>query len=464
MDKILDKIKRGTNEIISLEELKKKLSSGKPLRIKLGVDPTAPDLHLGHTVLLNKLKTFQDLGHQIVFLIGDFTARIGDPSGRSDTRKMMSEEDILKNSQTYQEQVFKILDKSKTEVVFNSKWLFPLGIEGILKLAAKYTVSQMLERDDFHKRYESESPISIVEFLYPLLQGYDSVAINADVELGGNDQKFNLLVGRELQRDHGQEPQIVITMPLLEGTDGVKKMSKSYGNYIALNDTPKDMFGKIMSISDELMYKYYELLTQRGDLTEIKAMHPREAKASLAEELCARYHCGETAKAARTEFDSLFAKKEMPEDMETYVCSYKEIKLADLLVGSGLVESKKEAKRLIEQGGIKLNGEKMDQDKLLTIEKECVLQAGKRKFKKIHYDFLTDVLVFNINDSKVICKVSQEALEDIAKSSDGSEQEARRIFSEYEVLIRQKAEEKYKQGKIEKDGTILLVTNDFTNR
>jgi tyrosyl-tRNA synthetase len=382
MEKQIEKIKRGVNEIISTEELKKKLAAGKPLRIKLGVDPTAPDLHLGHTVLLNKLKTFQDLGHQIVFLIGDFTARIGDPSGRSETRKMMSSEDILKNANTYQEQVFKILDKSKTEVVFNSKWLDPLGIEGILKLAAKYTVSQMLERDDFHKRYESESPISIVEFLYPLLQGYDSVAIKADVELGGNDQKFNLLVGRELQRDYGQEPQVVITMPLLQGTDGVKKMSKSYGNYIALNDTPADMFGKIMSISDELMYKYYELLTQR-DLTEVKQMHPREAKASLGEELTARYHGADAAKGARTGFDNMFAKKEMPDEMETYVCSLKEIKLADLLVGSGLVESKKEAKRLIEQGGIKFNGEKLTQDQMLTIQKECVLQAGKRKFKKI---------------------------------------------------------------------------------
>ena len=382
MDKMIEKIKRGTNEIISAEELKKKLSTGKPLRIKLGVDPTAPDLHLGHTVLLNKLRTFQELGHQIVFLIGDFTARIGDPSGRSETRKMMTEPEILKNAETYQEQVFKILDKSKTEVVFNSKWLFPLGIEGLLKLAGKYTVSQMLERDDFHKRYEAESPISIVEFLYPLMQGYDSVAIKADVELGGNDQKFNLLVGRELQRDFGQEPQVVITMPLLEGTDGVKKMSKSYGNYIALNDTPKDMFGKIMSISDDLMIKYYELLTQ-CDLKEVKQMHPREAKANLAEKLTAQYHGAEAGKTARAQFDSVFGKKEMPEDMETYVCSLKEIKLVDLLVSSGLVDGKNEARRLIEQGGVKLNGEKLTQDKIMTIQKECILQAGKRKFKKI---------------------------------------------------------------------------------
>ncbi|MDD3065904.1 MAG: tyrosine--tRNA ligase, partial [Endomicrobiaceae bacterium] len=257
----LSKIRRGTNEIISEEELKKKLSSGKKLRIKLGVDPTAPDLHLGHSVIINKLKTFQDLGHQVVFLIGDFTARIGDPSGRSATRPMMTEEQIMKNVKTYQDQVFKILDKSKTEVVFNGKWLSALGIEGLLKLASKHTVAQMLVRDDFEKRYKNDVPISIVEFMYPLLQAYDSVVLKADVELGGNDQKFNLLLGRDMQRDDGQEPQIVITMPLLEGTDGVRKMSKSYNNYISLNDAPNEMFGKIMSISDELMYRYYELLT-----------------------------------------------------------------------------------------------------------------------------------------------------------------------------------------------------------
>jgi tyrosyl-tRNA synthetase len=254
----------------------------------------------------------------------------------------------------------------------------------MLKLAGKYTVSQMLERDDFNKRFEAETPISIVEFLYPLLQGYDSVAVRADVELGGNDQKFNLLVGRELQRDFGQEPQVVITMPLLEGTDGVKKMSKSYGNYIALNDAPKDMFGKIMSISDELMIKYFELLTQR-DLKEIKTMHPREAKASLAEELTARYHGAEAGKAARENFDKVHGNKELPEDMETYACPSKEVKLAELLFGAGMVESKKEARRLIEQGGIKLNGEKIMEDKIITVDKECVLQAGKRKFKKLTY-------------------------------------------------------------------------------
>jgi tyrosyl-tRNA synthetase len=329
MTDALEKIRRGTNEIISIAELEKKLASGKKLRIKLGVDPTAPDLHLGHTVIINKLKTFQDLGHQIVFLIGDFTAKIGDPSGRSETRPMMSAEQIEKNIQTYTEQVFKILDKEKTEVAFNSKWLNALGIDGLLKLASRVTVAQMLVRDDFEKRYKADKPISIVEFMYPLLQAYDSVALNADVELGGNDQKFNLLLGREIQRDYGiLEPQVVITMPLLEGTDGIRKMSKSYNNYIALNDTPKDMFGKIMSISDELMYKYYELLTQ-ADLNAIKVMHPKEAKLSLAQELTQRYHGADEAQKARQEFDKVFAKKDVPDDIEDFVVAKGTIKLSD---------------------------------------------------------------------------------------------------------------------------------------
>src|SRR3989339_736551 len=382
MKNAIEKIKRGVVEIIGEKELEAKLAKGKPLRIKLGVDPTAPDMHLGHTVLLNKLRTFQELGHTVVFLIGDFTARIGDPSGRSETRPVMSEQAIMENAKTYQEQVFKILDKSRTEVVFNSHWLYPFGIEGLLGLASKYTVAQMLQRDDFEKRYKSDSPISIIEFLYPLLQGYDSVAVHADVELGGNDQKFNLLVGRELQRDFKQEPQVIITMPLLEGTDGVKKMSKSYGNYIALNDSPADMFGKIMSIPDDLMYKYYELLTD-ADLKQVKSLHPREAKANLGEIITAKYHGLEPAKNARAEFDKLFSKKEIPQDMEIYQCAAKEIKLADLLVSSGLVESKNEARRLIEQGGVKLNNEKITEDKIISVQQECTLQAGKRKFKKI---------------------------------------------------------------------------------
>ncbi|MCL1972201.1 MAG: tyrosine--tRNA ligase [Endomicrobia bacterium] len=382
MKEAIDKIKRGTNEIIALEELEKRLASGKKLRVKLGVDPTAPDLHLGHTVVINKLKTFQDLGHQVVFLIGDFTAKIGDPSGRSETRPMMSDEQIAANIKTYTEQVFRILDESKTEIVYNSKWLNELGIAGLLGLAAKNTVAQMLVRDDFEKRYKEDKPISIVEFMYPLLQAYDSVALKADIELGGNDQKFNLLLGRDMQRDYGQEAQIVITMPLLEGTDGVKKMSKSYNNYIALNDAPADMFGKIMSISDELMFKYFELLTQR-DLKEVKAMHPKEAKISLAQEITERYHGREAAVAAKEGFDKVFAKKDIPDDIEEYVLKASSVKLSDLLFESGMVESKNEARRLIEQGGVKIDSVKADADTELKPEASFVLQAGKRKFKRI---------------------------------------------------------------------------------
>ncbi|MBO7431811.1 MAG: tyrosine--tRNA ligase [Elusimicrobia bacterium] len=376
------KIRRGTNEIISEEELKKKLSSGKKLRIKLGVDPTAPDLHLGHSVIINKLKVFQDLGHQIVFLIGDFTARIGDPSGRSATRPMMTEEQIMKNIKTYQDQVFKILDREKTEVVFNSKWLNALGIEGLLKLASKHTVAQMLVRDDFEKRFKADIPISIVEFMYPLLQAYDSVALQADVELGGNDQKFNLLLGRDMQRDAGQEPQVVITMPLLVGTDGVKKMSKSYNNYIALNDKPQDMFGKLMSISDELMMFYYELLTQEN-LDEIKQMHPKEAKMKLGSIIVERYWGKEAAENAKSEFNKIFANKDLPTEIEEYKCDKDKIKLSELLFVSKMVSSKNEARRLIEQGGAKVDNEKVTSDTEIEIKNGMILQAGKRKFKKI---------------------------------------------------------------------------------
>jgi tyrosyl-tRNA synthetase len=383
MKDALEKIKRGSNEIISISELEKKLASGKKLRIKLGVDPTAPDLHLGHTVIINKLKTFQDLGHQVVFLIGDFTAKIGDPSGRSETRPMMSDEQIAKNIKTYTDQVFKILDREKTEVAFNGKWLNALGIDGLLKLASRVTVAQMLVRDDFEKRHKADKPISIVEFLYPLMQAYDSVALNADVELGGNDQKFNLLLGREIQRDYGiAEPQIVITMPLLEGTDGVKKMSKSYGNYIALNDSPKDMFGKIMSVSDELMYKYYELLTQE-DLKAVKAMHPKEAKLSLAATITERYHCKEAAAREREEFDRVFAKKDVPEDLEEYKIESFPVKLSDLIVKSSMAASRNEARRLIEQGGVKIDSGKVEEDFEIKHGEPFVVQVGKRKFKKI---------------------------------------------------------------------------------
>ena len=382
MNEALEKIKRGTNEIISLEELEKGLASGKPLRVKLGVDPTAPDLHLGHTVIINKLRTFQDLGHQVVFLIGDFTAGIGDPSGRSETRPMMSDEQIRKNIQTYTAQVFKILDESKTEVVYNGKWLEELGTKGLLGLAARNTVAQMLVRDDFEKRYKEDKPISIVEFMYPLLQAYDSVALKADIELGGNDQKFNLLLGRDMQRDFGQKAQIVITMPLLEGTDGVKKMSKSYNNYIALNDSPKDMFGKIMSISDELMYRYYELLTQ-ADLKKVKEMHPKEAKSALAFEITERYHGKNEAFKAKEEFDKVFAKKDIPDDLEEFIVESSAIKLSDLLVNSNMVSSKNEARRLIEQGGVKIDSQKSAEDFEIKTGKDFILQAGKRKFKKI---------------------------------------------------------------------------------
>ncbi len=390
----LSLIRRGTNEIISEEELAKKLASGKKLRIKLGVDPTAPDLHLGHSVIINKLKVFQDLGHQIVFLIGDFTARIGDPSGRSATRPMMTEEQIMKNIKTYQDQVFKILDREKTEVVFNSKWLNALGIEGLLKLASKHTVAQMLVRDDFEKRFKADIPISIVEFMYPLLQAYDSVALQADVELGGNDQKFNLLLGRDMQRDAGQEPQVVITMPLLVGTDGVKKMSKSYNNYIALNDKPQDMFGKLMSISDELMMFYYELLTQEN-LDEIKQMHPKEAKMKLGSIIVERYWGKEAAENAKAEFNKIFANKDLPTEIEEFKCDKDKIKLSELLFVSNkiklsellfvskMVASKNEARRLIEQGGAKVDNEKVTADTEIEVKNGMILQAGKRKFKKI---------------------------------------------------------------------------------
>ncbi|MDR1418397.1 MAG: tyrosine--tRNA ligase [Endomicrobium sp.] len=383
MQEVLEKIKRGVSEIISEEELKKKLTSGKKLRVKLGVDPTAPDLHLGHTVIINKLKTFQDLGHQVVFLIGDFTAKIGDPSGRSETRPMMTDEQIQTNIKTYTEQVFKILDKDKTEVVYNSTWINEIGITGLMNLAAKSTVAQMLVRDDFKKRYTEDKPISIVEFMYPLLQAYDSVALNVDVELGGNDQKFNLLLGRQIQRDYGiSDPQVVITMPLLEGIDGVKKMSKSYNNYIALNDLPKDMFGKIMSISDDLMYRYYEILTQK-DLDVVKNMHPKEAKIAFACQIVEMYYGKNEALQAKEEFDKVFAKKDIPDNIEEYVLESKNLKLSDILVKSAIVSSKNDARRLIEQGAVKIDSKKVENDFVVNIGKEFILQAGKRKFKKI---------------------------------------------------------------------------------
>ena len=383
LNEALARIKRGTNDVLSEKELVQKLERGKPLRIKLGVDPTAPDIHLGHTVLLNKLRVFQDLGHHVVFIIGDFTARIGDPSGRSETRPMLGEDQILKNAESYTNQVFKILDRSKTEVVFNSSWIKPLGIEGLLGLASKYTVARMLERDDFEKRYKGNAPIALVEFLYPLLQGYDSVAVRADVELGGNDQKFNLLVGRQFQQDAGQEPQVVITMPLLEGIDGVRKMSKSYGNYIALDDLPGEMFGKLMSIPDTLMFKYYELLTD-FDLTAVKAMHPRDAKAQLAEHITARYHGDSEAHEARNHFDKVFVQKDIPDEIEDFpVSTSAKVTIIDVLVASTMVSSRNEARRLIMQGGVKVSGQRITEDKELPITEPVVVQAGKRKFRRV---------------------------------------------------------------------------------
>jgi tyrosyl-tRNA synthetase len=381
--KSLDIIKRGTVEIISEEELVNKLKQNKSLRIKFGADPTAPDIHLGHTVVLHKLKQFQELGHKIVFIIGDFTALIGDPSGRTESRPSLSKETIMQNAKTYQSQIFKILDKDKTELVFNSQWLSKLTPEDFMGLCSRYTVARMLERDDFQKRYTGGNPISILEFMYPLIQGYDSVKVEADVELGGNDQKFNLLVGRELQRDYGQKQQVVITMPLLEGTDGVRKMSKSYGNYIGVSDSPKEIFGKIMSISDELMLRYYELLTD-VDLHKVKEEHPAQAKRNLASIIIERYYDKEAAVQALDEFNKIFKDKEIPDEIKEYKIVRGKVWIVDLLVQTTLVESKKEAKRVIQQGGVKIDQKKLtDENMEIDINKELIIQVGKRKFAKI---------------------------------------------------------------------------------
>lgn len=387
IDYQLNLLLRGVVDIVSVEELKEKLLTGKPLTVKLGVDPTSKDLHLGHTVILRKLRQFQDFGHRIVFIIGDFTARIGDPSGRDSTRPLLTEKEILENAKTYQEQVFKILDKTKTEVVYNSQWLNSLGIDGLLKLCSKYTVARMLERDDFEKRFKNNVPITILEFIYPLLQGYDSVAIKSDIELGGNDQKFNLIVGRELQKDAGQKPQVIMTLPLLEGTDGVRKMSKSYQNYISINDTPKDMFGKIMSIPDSLMLRYYELLTDE-DMTKIKPFcetDPRNAKAYLAYTIVKQYYGEEIAKKQKEEFDTVFKEKKVPTDIKEIKLKSQKYELVDLVNMTGILKSKSEIKRLISQGGIKVNQQKVTQNVEITLEpnKDIILQIGKINFVKI---------------------------------------------------------------------------------
>ncbi len=394
----LDLILRGAVELIQQTELeaklKRSLAEKRPLRIKAGFDPTAPDLHLGHTVLIHKLKHFQELGHQVIFLIGDFTGMIGDPTGVSETRKALTKDQVLDNAKTYQRQIFKILDPEKTLIEFNSRWMKEMSAEELIQLTAHYRVARMMERDDFHKRYQEQKPISIHEFLYPLVQGYDSVVLKADVELGGTDQKFNLLVGRELQRDYGQESQVVITMPLLEGTDGVKKMSKSVGNYIALEDKPGEMFGKIMSISDALMHRYYELLTTES-LERVKALHPMEAKQSLAELIVARYHGTEAGQQARTEFRHKFQAKEFPDNPDAHVVLQLDdmqendtrggssIRLAKLITKTGLISSGSEARRLIIQGGVEVDGVKeTNPDKLIPFERNqhYRLKIGKKKF------------------------------------------------------------------------------------
>jgi len=385
-------IKRGAEEILIEEELLEKLKKGKPLRVKAGFDPTAPDLHLGHTVLLNKLRQFQDLGHHVLFLIGDFTGMIGDPTGKSATRPPLSQDEVKKNAESYAEQVFKILKRDQTEVVFNSTWLTDLGAAGMLKLAASHTVARMLERDDFSKRYKANQPIAIHEFLYPLLQGYDSVALKADVELGGTDQKFNLLMGRELQKQSGQSPQCVITMPLLEGLDGVQKMSKSLGNYIGINEAPEIIFAKIMSISDELMWRYIELLSF-ATLDEIQnwkanvkaGQNPRDIKVTFAQEIVARFHSKEAATQALDNFQTR-AKGGIPENVPEVNITIQTdtIGILQILKEAALVASTSEGMRLIEGGGIKIDGERLeDGKKMISKNSEFVAQVGKRKFAKI---------------------------------------------------------------------------------
>ncbi len=384
VDKQLEIIRRGTVEIISGEELKSKLEesakSKRPLVVKAGFDPTAPDIHLGHTVLLRKLRQFQDLGHKVVFLIGDFTARIGDPTGRSQIRKQLSREEVLENASTYKKQVSKILDVDKLEIVFNSEWFEKMSVLDILNLTTHITVSQMLARADFKKRLSRNEDITLLEFMYPLLQGYDSVKLKADIELGGTDQIFNLLVGRDIQRDYNQAEQVVITMPLLEGTDGVQKMSKSYGNYIGINEAPDEIFGKLMSISDTLMLKYYELLTD-SDLTEIKKMHPKSAKEKLAEEIIAQYYSPRQAEDAKIEFGRVFAKKEVPRDIPEYKTEGNPTILT-ILLKTGLVKSGNEARRLLKQGAVFFNNSKVEQEDFVPTH-SGILKVGSRRFLKV---------------------------------------------------------------------------------
>jgi len=393
INEALELIKRGSEELLVESELVERLKTGRPLRIKLGMDPTAPDLHLGHTVVINKLRHYQDLGHHILFLIGDFTGQIGDPTGKNTTRPPLSVEQIEENAKTYREQVFKILDPERTEICFNSTWMNKLGSSGMIKLAAQYTVARMLERDDFSKRYTSQQPIAVHEFLYPLVQGYDSVAMRADVELGGTDQKFNLLVGRELQKNAGQQPQIIQMMPLLVGLDGVNKMSKSLGNYVGINEAPKEIFGKLMSVSDDLMWRYYELLSFRSN-TEItgfkrevaEGRNPRDIKVLLAQEIVTRFHSQKDAEDALADFEARFQRGAIPEDIPevTVKVPAAGVSIVNLLKAVALTASNSEATRMIEQGGVRADGAKVeDKGLILNAGTTVVLQVGKRKYARV---------------------------------------------------------------------------------
>ncbi len=389
----IEELRRGAAELLTEADLVRKLERGRPLKVKAGFDPTAPDLHLGHTVLINKMRQFQQLGHQVIFLIGDFTGMIGDPSGKNATRPRLTPDEVKANARTYQEQIFKILDPERTVIDFNSRWFSPMTATGLIELAAKYTVARMLERDDFAKRYKSGQPIALHEFLYPLMQGYDSVALEADVELGGTDQKFNLLVGRQLQPDFGQEPQVVLTMPLLEGTDGVQKMSKSLGNYIGIHESPTEMFGKLMSISDPLMWRYFELLSARP-LSEIRKLrasvadgrNPRDVKFELAAEIVDRFHGAGVGVAERERFIARFRDGALPEQItETQIpCAGESAKLANVLKDLGLAASTSAAYRLIEQGAVRIDGERVEsRDTALAAGSSYLLQAGKRGIARV---------------------------------------------------------------------------------
>nr|WP_031516074.1 tyrosine--tRNA ligase [Desulfofalx alkaliphila] len=401
LEKQLEVIRRGVAEIIPEEELVEKLKesikNNKPLKVKLGLDPTAPDIHLGHTVVLQKLRQFQDLGHSVIIILGDYTGRIGDPSGKSETRKQLTEEEVLFNAQTYEKQIFKVLDKEKTRVVFNSQWLAPLTFKEVLTLSAKYTVARMLERDDFQKRFTANLPISIHEFFYPLMQGYDSVALEADIELGGTDQKFNLLMGRHLQKEYGQQPQIAITMPILEGLDGVNKMSKSLGNYIGIDEPANEMYGKTMSIPDDLMVRYFELVT-RVPLEEVRQIeaslkegsaHPRDIKMRLGREIVTIYHGAEAARRAEEAFVKVFQQRNLPDDIPEFKITDEmmeegQVVLPKLLLAANMVASTSEARRLVKQRAVRIDGETVtDANLRFNVDKEMIINVGKRKFAKI---------------------------------------------------------------------------------